>query len=96
MIETLANTLDIPQGNIVPFEKWLDCVRRFPGSPSDNPAGQLIEFFSNHFIRMSCGDLILDTKNSRRHSETLRTRGPVSEELVRKYISAWKKTGFLV
>lgn len=96
MIETLASALDIPQQNVVPFETWLARVRKFPGSSNDNPAGQLVEFFSKHFIRMSCGDLILDTANSREHSETLRARGTVDAKLVAKYISSWKQMGFLM
>lgn len=96
MIEMLANALDIPQGQVVPFETWLAYVQRFPGSVNDNPASQLVEFFSRHFIRMTCGALILDTTKSREHSETLRTMGNVGAELVMKYISAWKQMGFLM
>ena len=95
MVNTLADVLDIPRDNIIPFAKWVDRVGRFPGSTNDNPAGQLVGFFDKHFIRMSCGGLILDTAKCREHSETLRRRGPVSAELVAKYISAWKNMGFL-
>ncbi|KAK6611194.1 hypothetical protein H4I96_02792 [Botrytis cinerea] len=95
MIVVLANELGIPSNNIVPFDEWLSRVRRFPGSTNDNPAGQLVEFFDKHFVRMSCGGLILDTVKSQEHSKTIRSTGPVSIDLVRKYILSWKSSGFL-
>ncbi|KAM0147076.1 hypothetical protein ACHAPG_010801 [Botrytis cinerea] len=95
MIMVLANELGIPSNYIVPFDEWLSRVRRFPGSTNDNPAGQLVEFFDKHFVRMSCGGLILDTVKSQEHSKTIRSTGPVSIDLVRKYILSWKSSGFL-
>jgi hypothetical protein len=96
MILVLADALDIPCGNIVPFDEWVGRVRQFPGSvEADNPAGRLVEFLDRHFVRMSCGGLVLDTAKSREHSETLRCEEAVSTELVRKYIRAWKDVGFL-
>ena len=96
MISLLADTLDIPRANVVPFDRWVYSVRQFPGSTEkDNPAAMLIDFLDTHFVRMSCGELILDTKNSREHSTTLAGEGPVGADLVRKYIRAWKDRGFL-
>ena len=95
MIMTLANALDVHRDGIIPFEDWADRVRRFSGSTADNPAGQLGDFYSKHFVRMSCGGLILETTKTREHSETLRNRGVLSTELVVRYISAWKESGFL-
>jgi len=97
MISILAKALDIPQANIVPYKEWVRRVREFPPSmaASDNPAARLLEFFDKDFIRMSCGELVLDTAHSREHSETLRNLVGVDEELVMKYIRAWKETGFL-
>jgi len=95
MIETLAHSLDIPHENIVPYKRWMERVEQFAGSTTDNPARQLLDFWENHFPRMSCGGLILDTRKSREHSKHLRELGPVPSELVRKYISAWRKSGFL-
>lgn len=92
----LAEALGVPRANVIPFDAWLHRVRQFPGSTeTDNPAGRLLEFLDEHFIRMSCGGLILDTTKSREHSVTLAREGPVSGEVVRKYIHAWKDMGFL-
>ncbi|KFY00088.1 hypothetical protein O988_03530 [Pseudogymnoascus sp. VKM F-3808] len=97
MISTLAEALDVPPSNIIPFEEWVDRVRQFPGSVDlDNPAGRLVDFLEKNFVRMSCGDLVLDTAKSTEHSETLRNLGPVDGDLVRKYVHSWKTTGFLL
>ena len=95
MIPVLAASLDIPQSSAIPFEEWVSRVRSFPGSELDNPAVKLIDFLDGNFIRMSCGGLLLDTKRSREHSETLANVGPVSEDVARKYVQAWKEMGFL-
>jgi hypothetical protein len=96
MIPVLADALDIPRRNAIPFDDWVKRVRNFPGSIElDNPAAKLIEFLDGNFIRMSCGGLLLDTAKSREHSKTLTNVGPVSEDVARKYIQAWKDMGFL-
>ncbi|KGO69364.1 Male sterility, NAD-binding [Penicillium expansum] len=95
MVKTLARSLDIPQSGIIPFDQWIERVRISPASVNDCPAKQLLEFFDQHFIRMSCGGLILDTAKAREHSATLRERGPVGPGLVEKYILSWKTMGFL-
>lgn len=96
MISLFADELDIPRANVVSFDKWVHAVRQFPGSAEkDNPAAWLTDFWDNHFVRVSCGDLIPDTSNSEEHSLTLASEGPVSDDLVRKYIRAWKDIGFL-
>ena len=96
MVSLLADALEIPRTNVVPFDKWVRAVRQYPGSADkDNPADRLADFLDNHFVRMSCGGLILDTNRSREHSPTLASQGPVGADLVRKYIRAWKDMGFL-
>ncbi|KAL5333395.1 hypothetical protein BJX70DRAFT_406246 [Aspergillus crustosus] len=96
MLPVLADALGIPRDNVVPFGEWVRRVRHFPGSVElDNPAAKLIEFLDDNFLRMSCGGLLLDTANSREHSVAMRGVGPVSAEVARKYIDAWKKMGFL-
>jgi len=96
MINILAEALDIPHSNIVPFEEFVERVRSYPGSTdTENPAGKIVEFFDTHFVRMSCGGLILDTTHSREHSQTLRNLGPVNRDLVLKYTRAWQEMGFL-
>ena len=95
LIQMFANKLDIPRRNVIPFKQWIERVRNFPGSVEDNPAVKLIEFLDSNFIRMSCGGLLLDTVKSREHSKTLAAVGPVSEDVAKSYIDAWKMTGFL-
>ncbi|KAL2813938.1 hypothetical protein BDW59DRAFT_167334 [Aspergillus cavernicola] len=96
MIPILTDALNIPPQNVIPFADWVQRVRTFPGSTElDNPAAKLIEFLDGNFERMSCGGLLLDTDKSREHSPTLAGVGPVSEEVARKYIQAWKTMKFL-
>lgn len=96
MIAVLADALGIPRANIIPFQDWLNRVRHFSGSvEANNPARNVIDFFDEHFIRMACGGLILDTSNTSEHSKALASVGPVSADLVRKYVLAWKQVGLL-
>ena len=91
MNSILADALSIP--NLIPFEEWVQRVRAAP--QRNNPAAALAEFLDSNYIRMSCGGLVLDTKKALEHSKTLNAVGPVSEEVVRKYIHVWKEIGFL-
>ena len=96
MIPVLADALGIPRQNTVDFEEWVRRVRNFPGSVElDNPAFKLIEFLDGNFLRMSCGGLLLGTEKAREHSSTLANLGPVSDDVARKYVQAWRDMGFL-
>ena len=99
MIRVLADALDVPSQNIVPFPEWVrrvrDHPRRIEGPEGENPAVLLIDFLDENFIRMSCGGLLLHTVNSRGHSKTLANLGPVSNHFVRLFVKRWKETGFL-
>jgi nucleoside-diphosphate-sugar epimerase/acyl carrier protein/ubiquinone/menaquinone biosynthesis C-methylase UbiE len=93
MVQVLAEELGV---QVIPFDDWVRRVGDHPGPvESENPAAKLIEFFENDFKRMSCGGLLLDTARSCQHSETLRAVGPVAAETARKYVVAWKESGFL-
>ena len=97
MILTLADALNVPKENIIPFSEWVSKVRTSPLSiETDNPAGKLIDFLDDHFLRMSCGGLVLDTSKACEHSKALAAVGAVSGEVARKYVSAWEEMGFLV
>ena len=87
----LADALSIP--NLIPFEEWIERVRTAP--QPNNPAATLFDFKESNYLRMSCGALVLDVKKTLEHSKTLSAVGPVSEEVVRKYIHIWKEIGFL-
>ncbi|XXG97472.1 hypothetical protein Hte_003774 [Hypoxylon texense] len=93
MTAILADALHIPTKNIIPFGEWIERVRAAP--QRNNPASTLLDFLDDNFLRMSCGGLVLDTKKTLEHSETLAGVGPVSEEVARKYIHIWKEIGFL-
>ncbi len=96
MLPVVADALEIPRSNIIPFDEWVHLVRHSPGSvEKDNPASKLVDFMDSNFLRMSCGGLLLDSTRTREHSKTLRAVGPVSAEVTERYIEHWKKTGFL-
>ncbi|CAG7970570.1 unnamed protein product [Penicillium salamii] len=93
VVSVLAEAIGV---DVVPFQQWLQRVRSCPSSVAfENPAAKLIEFFEQDYTRMSCGGLLLDTTLACEHSESLRSVGPVSPDLVRKYIEAWKTAGVL-
>ncbi|KAJ5952040.1 Acyl transferase/acyl hydrolase/lysophospholipase [Penicillium vulpinum] len=87
----LADALGIK--DLIPFEEWVARVKAAP--QRNNPASTLLEFLDSNYLRMSCGGLVLDVKNTLEHSKTLAAVGPVSDEVVRKYIHIWKEIGFL-
>jgi thioester reductase-like protein/acyl carrier protein len=91
MNEVLADALSIP--NLIPFQEWVEKVRAAP--QRNNPASTLLEFLDSNYLRMSCGGLVLDVNHTLEHSKTLSAVGPVSEEVVRKYIHIWKEIGFI-
>lgn len=99
MTPVLADALEIPSTNVIPFKDWLERVKdsfRSAQAPErDNPAILLLDFLDDNFLRMSCGGLLLDTTNTREHSKTLRNVGPVSQSLARRFVKAWKENGFL-
>ncbi|KAJ9486472.1 hypothetical protein VN97_g6860 [Penicillium thymicola] len=95
MVTVLAASLDIPSHDIVPFREWIKRVRQSSLPPAQNPASMGLGFLESHFERMACGGIVLDTHNSKEHSDTMAAQGPVSAEVVRSYVSSWKAMGFL-
>lgn len=84
----------------IPLDEWLRRVRDWPhrqqGTPDGaNPAYLLVDFLHHHFLRMSCGGLLLSTVKARAHSPTLAGVGPVDSTTVNMYVQGWKTTGFL-
>ncbi|KAI1377954.1 putative polyketide synthase [Hypoxylon crocopeplum] len=95
-LPVLADALGIPRDRIVPFKEWIQRVRSFPGQAEwDNPAAMLVDFLEQDFERMSCGGVLLGTAKTLAHSATFRGVGPVSPDVVHKYVHAWKESGFL-
>ncbi|KAH9895424.1 hypothetical protein F4778DRAFT_746708, partial [Xylariomycetidae sp. FL2044] len=95
MSKVLADALGVPSDGIIPFDDWVRRVRESSLSDKENPAARVIGFLEGHFERMACGGIILDTQKSSEHSRTMAAEGPVSDEVVRSYVSAWKMSGFL-
>ncbi|OAF54252.1 Type I Iterative Polyketide synthase (PKS) [Pseudogymnoascus destructans] len=96
MNPVLADALGIPADRIMPFRDWVDMVRRSPlPAETINPAARLIDFLDDNFERMSCGGLILDTAKAKEHSRTMAELGPVHFDVARRYITSWKKMGYL-
>ena len=91
MNAVLADALKI--ADLISFEEWVERVRAAP--QRNNPASTLLEFLDSNYLRMSCGGLVLDVKNTLEHSRSLASVGPVSDEVVRKYVHVWKEIGFL-
>ena len=78
--------------DIIPWTEWIERVR---AARQNNPAALLLDFFDSNYLRMSCGGLILDVTKAVEHSTTLSRVGAVSDDVVRKYIRAWKEVGWL-
>lgn len=100
MIEHLRKALKLPTTHVIPFDEWVALLRRDLATPSvgingNSSTWHLIEFLELHFVRMSCGGVILDTTKSVEDAEPLRNMRPVDEALVKKYVQSWKDMGFL-
>lgn len=96
VLPVLADAMGLDE--MVPFQEWVDRVRAAPttgGPAGGNPASLLVDFLDDNFERMSCGGLLLSTAQATKHSPTLAAAGPVSNELVRRYVQYWKNCGFL-
>jgi acyl carrier protein/nucleoside-diphosphate-sugar epimerase len=89
----VADALGIPKSNMIPLEEWTKKVKAAP--QRDNPASTLADFLGSNYKRMSCGGLVLDAHKTLEHSPTLSAVGPVSEDVIRRYIFVWKTIGFL-
>lgn len=96
VLPVLADAMGLDE--MVPFQEWVGRVRAAPaagGPAGGNPASLLIDFLDDNFERMSCGGLLLSTAQATKHSPILAATGPVSSELVRRYVRYWKDHGFL-
>lgn len=94
----LARLLGVPTGGIIPFRDWIKRVRTSPLVPeTENPTARngMADFLEKNFERMSCGGLVLDTQKAKEHSVTMAAEGPVPEEVVGRYVEAWKRMGYL-
>ncbi|ROV98483.1 hypothetical protein VPNG_08530 [Cytospora leucostoma] len=99
LVDAMSTTSRDPVG-VIPFEDWVGRVRDWPRREDNtaegaNPGYLLVDFLQSHFIRMSCGGVLMGTAKARQHSNTLAEVGPINENLIRLYIQSWKDHGFL-
>jgi thioester reductase-like protein len=96
MASILTEALDIPSDRVIPYQQWLALLRCSPlDRERDIPADKIMDFFTEYFQHMACGGVILDTTLCKQHSKCMAAQGPVSPDLVRRYIESWKAMGFL-
>ncbi|KAE8141612.1 hypothetical protein BDV38DRAFT_278966 [Aspergillus pseudotamarii] len=100
MNRVLARALGIPESTeFIPLIDWVKRVRASPLVPeTENPAARpgMPDWLETNFERMACGGLILNTERAKEHSRTMaREVGPVSPEMVSRFMDYWRKVGFL-
>ncbi|KAG8879407.1 hypothetical protein FRB97_001634 [Tulasnella sp. 331] len=85
---------------VVPAREWVDRLRRGPQDPVANPTVKLLTFYESKYDP-PVGVIVpkrspLQTDKTAAASRSLR-EAPIPEEpLVRKWVEAWRKTGFLI
>jgi hypothetical protein len=89
----LVRRLGLPKESIVPMDKWLKLVDCGPSE--GNPAQGLLDFFTNDFVKMSDGSIVLDMAITRSVSPTLRKMPPITESDIAAYIKYWRSVGLL-
>jgi len=89
----LIRRLGLPEESIVPMDAWLELVDCGPSE--SNPAQGLLDFFSDGFVKMSDGSIVLDTAITRSVSPTLRRMTPIGENDIAAYIEHWQSVGLL-
>ncbi|KAG9246422.1 hypothetical protein BJ878DRAFT_574050 [Calycina marina] len=90
VMATIARKIGFQFKPRLPFPEWLERVKASEGQTSS-----LMEFYENHFIRMSSGSMALDTTFCRKVSPTLDASAAVSEQFVGKCVDFWTKAGLL-
>ncbi|KAF7674573.1 hypothetical protein GT037_007333 [Alternaria burnsii] len=93
VIAVLVSRLGLPERSIIPMNEWLKLVECGPGE--NNPAQSLLDFFSDDFVKMSDGSIMLDTAATRSVSPTLRKMLPITENDIAAYVEYWQSIGLL-
>lgn len=96
ILHLVAAELHMPPSEFIPFDQWMNKVcTASAAADEDLPVKKLEGFFRADFEHMACGDVILDTKNARDVSPTLRRLGRLSRDTLVSYIDYWKSIGYL-
>lgn len=93
-IPLMTKELGIPADRVISVKDWVNEVKISKLDRSSNPAALFGDFFSTYYVPLMCGRA-LDSKQSRADSKTMAELGPISDEVMKLYIDAWKQTGFL-
>lgn len=95
ILHVIGQELGIQQS--LPFDKWLDQVALHKNEDYDAyPVNKLYEFFNLYFRTVSCGTVIMDTDNARKHSAKLRALKALDDVTVSGYVRYWRGTGYLL
>ncbi|KAL8766521.1 MAG: hypothetical protein Q9209_006737 [Squamulea sp. 1 TL-2023] len=92
---TTTATTDTSRASLplIPFDAWMQKVREEPDLDR-NPARRLVDFLEESFTQLGTGALVLDTKEAKKVSRSLRELGPVvDEELLGRYVDFWRAEG---
>ncbi len=92
LITNLASILGGDQPlPIIPYEKWLEKVKA--AGQDKNPAFRVLSFLENDFIRMSSGDVVLRTAETKLDSSTLVKSTAIDREHLEEYVAYWRRIG---
>ncbi|KAI0719505.1 acetyl-CoA synthetase-like protein [Cerioporus squamosus] len=105
LVAAIAEELGVP---LAPYASWLAALEKSAGEVSgegdvdamrDNPALRLLDFFRNRAEaregREPLGMPLLSTEKARSVSETLAGMPELSEADARRWVAAWRASGFL-
>lgn len=86
----IERKLGISSSKRLQFDEWVTKARE---EEAINP--NLLDFMERYFLHMSGGGVILNTKNTREMSRTLRSFGSVDKETIDLYVDYWRSINFL-
>lgn len=101
LLTPIADALGVP---LVPYAQWLTALEHAGAGGGveamrANPALRLLDFFrARAVVRPGCealGTAILATEGACAASATLREMPPLGETEARRWVEAWKASGFL-
>ncbi|KAL9031277.1 MAG: hypothetical protein Q9196_000684 [Gyalolechia fulgens] len=96
VLQVMAASLNIPLTKFLPFDEWMDKICAVSAEDDQTvPVKRLETFFRTDFEHMACGNVILDTRNTREISPTLRRLASVGNETLASYVRYWKSVGYL-
>lgn len=95
-MQDLTPQLGLSHLNHVPYADWLAQLRDLPDMDAEeSPAKKLEAFFERDFVRMSGGEVVMDTSRMRAVSGTLRSMDAISPKLIERYVAYWRSIAFL-